>query len=153
MGGRILALKEQAGYRPVLIVQSINRYPQRNNHLPTTVFAGEQVLLPFGPTGGTSTAQPYKYSEWFSALLRQPLVWNQMRPNLREDLEQYLHMWPKLPIFSVKQATLTLLAAGTDPLRGSWLQFAGNVPLFDQPDWWVETDEELFDYDYGIRND
>ncbi len=151
MGGRILAVNEKFGYRPVLVVQSINRYPQRNATRGSTVLAGEQVLLPFAGQVGTSTPQNYQFNEWFANMIGVETVWNQMRPRIMETYDQYISdqrsplTW--LPIFPVGEATLKLIAAGNDPRWGYWLQFDGNIPLFSGEEWWVETDDDLWNYD------
>ena len=149
MGGNILAINEgfrETGYRPVLIVKAVQRYHQRNATRGSTVLEGDQVLLPFLGAVGTATPTNYAYNEWFAGLIGVPKVWNQMRPLLHESTELYIENLPKLPVFPVGKATMTLRASGCDPIHGYWLQFEGNIPLF-RGEWWVNTDEELLDYE------
>lgn len=131
----------------MLVVQTVNYYPQRNATQASTVLYGEQVLLPFTGAVGTAAPQDYTFWEWFQNLTGKPTVWNQMRAIPMETLDQYIMRWPKLPLFSIAQGTMTLLAAGNDPLKGYWLQFAGQIPIFNQPNWWEETEDELYSYD------
>jgi hypothetical protein len=149
MGGNILAINEgfrETGYRPVLIVKAVHRYRQRNATRGSTVLEGDQVLLPFLGAVGTATPTNYAYNEWFANLVGVPKVWNQMRALVNENTELYMENWPKLPVFPVGQAEMVLRAAGSDPIHGNWLQFEGNIPLF-RGEWWVETDDELLDYE------
>lgn len=148
MGGRILALNEGPGYRPVLVVQGIDRVPQYNARRASVVLRGDQVLFPLNGLVGTSTPVNFQYQQWFTSMIGVPRVWSQMRSRPPETLDQFIREWPRLPFFSVKEATLVLRAAGNDPTHGYWLQFDGErIPLFDQQRWWEEDDNDYYEYE------
>lgn len=155
MGGRILAINEGAGYRPVLVVQSVHFYPQFNANRPSTVLFGSQVMFPDGPYGGPiMSANDVSFSGFLSNLIGYPTVWNQLTPTPGETLDQFYTGWPQLPLTSVSQATVKLVASGYDPIRGYWIQFDNTIaPLFAQANWWDGEDlSGAFGAPTGIAN-
>jgi hypothetical protein len=146
MGGRILAFREERGYRPVLVVKTVTFYDQRDNYRPCTILTGDQVLLPAdGSSLGSAMPFNYQFQQFFEPQIGQRVAWNQMRSKTIYSLDSFYRHWWKLPLISIKQADLVLMAAGLDPTHGAWVQFEGKIPLFDQPEWWKEPEDEFYE--------
>lgn len=145
MGGRILALNEGMGYRPVLVVKTVTFYPQKDAYRPCTILTGDQVLLPLSGAIGSPLPVNYQFQQFFQPQIGKCVAWNQMRSIPIINLDSFYRRWWRLPVKSIKQANITLMAAGQDPTKGSWLQFEGKIPLFDQPDWYDEPEDDFYE--------
>ncbi len=139
--GRILAIEfkrnQQApnNFLPILLVNSIVQKTQ------TTVLWGQSLL---GAT--TANLGPVWYfqnllAEWSN----KPKLWaemSQINPNINNFPSDY-QLLPQLPpVQPIAVKTATLLATGVDPLRGYWMEFAGNYNLYFglfQGDWYNTT--------------
>jgi len=143
MGGRVLALNEGMGFRPILVVKHVHFYQQRDAFRACTVLVGDQVLLPLLGAIGSALPPTSQFNEFLAPQVGHPTVWNQMRSRPLDSYDLWVKEWWKLPLRSIKQATVTLVATGNDPRHGFWLQFDGFIPLFDQPDWWDEPEDDF----------
>lgn len=129
-GGRILAVNEKFGYRPVLTVKNFNFLPQFQNRAPSTWFYGVQMMSPYD--------DPTIYLKFLTPMIGESAIWSQVGLNDDETEEQVFANWPRLPLRLVANDRLTLVAAGRDPVAGYYCQFAGSTSLFSRPDWWKD---------------
>jgi hypothetical protein len=141
MGGRMLAINEGAGYRPIMTVQSVQFIPQLNARPAATMLYGSQLLfLADNPTG---------YSSFLNNYCNVKVLWAQLRIASEDSIEQIYTIWPKLPVDLIIERPLMILSAGKDLTAGYWVKFAGRIELFSQPDWY---DEEGFQCSYAPPN-
>lgn len=129
-GGKMLAINEGFGFRPVLIVQSFNFLPQLNERPATTFVYGMQCMFEYENVTG--------YVAYLRNFLGQSLLWDQLSLNVHDTEEQLEKAYPRMPLKRILEERLTLLSAGHDPLAGYYVQFAGPMRLFSQPRWWDE---------------
>lgn len=133
MPGRMLAINEGFGYRPIMIVRYFNLLPQLNERPATTFIYGEQIMFPSdNPTG---------YASFLRNFYGMTLPWNQLGMAVDDTIEMVYALYPRMPLRPVMEEHLTLLSAGKDPVAGYYVQFAGAMRLFSQPDWWVDGDD------------
>jgi hypothetical protein len=130
MGGRILALNENFGYRPLLNVVGFRFFPQENARTPRTQLWGNQLMFQYD--------NPALWKQYLDTLCAVPNVYDQMRLAYEDSPEEVYKLWPRLPVVKVAEETLTLQAYGKDVLLNYWLEFSGPIQLFSQHDWWVE---------------
>ena len=143
MGGRIMAIKEENGWRPVLRVESIVPVHAQGEYPESTILRGEQLFFQ------TQRLGDQRFVDWVRFLqnfYEVPTVWGQLRCIRLESMEEWMQMMrqaylPKIPVEPVQEANLKLLAAGYDKVKGYWLQFHGRLPLFQQRNWWQDHDE------------
>ena len=137
MGGKMLAINEKFGYRPILVVKEFNFLPQLNNRPPSTWFYGVQLMFQYdNPTAFVTFLKTFK---------GVPTVWSQLGIADNDTIQQVDAIWPKMPLHLVANETLTLLAGGKDPIRGYFLQFAGRIErLFTDPNWWKNSENIRF---------
>jgi hypothetical protein len=136
MGGRMLAINEGFGYRPLLTVKNFLFVPQLDDRPPSTWVYGDQLI--------SLADMPTEYVTFLRPIMGKQSLWCQLSVSPDETEEQIYAIWPKFPIRVVLQQALTLLHAGKDPLKGYYVQFAGHMGLFSQPDWW--RDEPATNY-------
>lgn len=135
MGGRMLALKEAFGYRPLLVVKNITFVSQLNERPPSTFLYGDQVMF--------LADRPTDYASFLRNFYGQPeTIWCQLADAHEESLDIVYALFPRKAFHLVLEQPLVLLSAGKDPLAGYYVQFAGDIRLFAQRDWWVETEED-----------
>lgn len=135
MGGRILALKEEFGYREIMVVTSVEYIPQLNDRRPSTVLLGDQLMFQYDNRTG--------YVTFMRSLFNQKLPWSQLSlATANETEQQAMDIFPRLPWVPICEEELTLIRAGHDPLKGYYVQFDGTIRMFSQPRWW--EDEETF---------
>lgn len=132
MGGKILAINEGFGYRPILVVHSFNFLPQLNDRAPSTFVYGDQIMF--------MTDRPTDYVSFLRKFFGQELVWSQL--GMANDTEeQIVAIWPKMPLKLVMNESLRILRAGKDPIAGYYVQFDGPIRLFSQHEWWKDHEE------------
>jgi hypothetical protein len=137
--GRMLAVNEGFSFRPILAVQSFQFVNATAQTPQSTLIFGSQLM--YEPIMEDRSG----FRMFIKALYNQPTLYTQMRPRLHETLEEFNYEWRMmatvLAVVPTAQAELTMINGGYDPIRGYWLQFAGHVPFFDLPDWWVDRPE------------
>lgn len=132
--GKILAIKEAAGYRPLMVVNTINYIPQKDSQRPSTVFYGNQLMFGFDNRPAWVT---------FMRLMEgRELTYSQLRMSTDYDtIDSEEMIWPKLPLVQVAEEKLTMIRGGHDPLAGYYVQFNGHARvIFAQCDWWHDTE-------------
>jgi len=135
MGGRMLAIDEGSGYRPILTVQTIQYIPQLNARPASTILFGSQLLF--------QVDNPSGYQSFLQAYVGVATLWAQLRMATELSEEQLYLIWPKLPIELVIEQPISILAAGNDPVAGYWVQFPGTITLFSQTNWYDESDDQV----------
>jgi len=141
MGGRVLAINEGSGYRPILSVTSVVYIPQQDARSPSTVVYGNNMV---------NIPENYGvFRTFFVDKVLTSMLWAQLRISEQvleaemDDVEWTL--WPRLPVVKIMQERLVMLGAGKDDLRGYYVQFQGGpIRLFSQPDWWKENYDEEY---------
>lgn len=123
------------GWRTVMSVQSIWAKVQ------TTVLFGNSLYMIWYNIGQLDPQQGFKF--FLSQYYNIPMNWAQFAnlPPAARPAQVYRGMGPtpNAPPFSppVEMGPITMLNAGFDPLRGYWIEFAGNYflsfPIFK--DW------------------
>ncbi len=133
MNGRTLAINEGFGYRPIMVVKAFNFLPQFNERPPSTWVYGDQIMWP--------SDNQVQYTSFMRSYYGLKIPWAQVGAATELDEDQLFAIFPRLPIRLVAEEPLVLLSAGKDPIAGYYVQFAGAMQLFSQPDWWVETEQ------------
>lgn len=136
MGGKVLALIEERGYRPLLVVRNVSHIPQQDARQPSTAFYGLQLMFPSDDRPG--------WVAFMRLLLNKPALYAQLALPSNDTEQQVMDLYPRLPWIEVGAEELTLLKGGHDPVAGYYVQFAGTARLFSQAQWWVEN-EEFYD--------
>jgi hypothetical protein len=137
MGGKILALREEFGYRPLLVVREVVVDGQN------TRFYGDQVLFPSDGYLGITTYPNFQFDEFLAPWIGVTTAWDQVRLQPFANISEFRKSWPHLPFDLIAEAQLILAGAGQDLLRGWWMEFEGtSIPMFNQPTWWVDSDDE-----------
>ncbi len=135
LGGRMLAINEGFGYRPILSVQSVVFVPQKDARPPSTYVYGIQLMF--------RNDVPTMFTGFLKDKFGTVLPWDQLRVLVNDTEEQIYTLWPKMPIAVVLEEQLRMIAAGKDPVKGYFVQFAGGpIRLFSQREWWKETEDD-----------
>jgi hypothetical protein len=134
MGGRMLAINEGFGFRPILTVKAFNFVPQLQDRPPCTIIYGEQLMF--------QQDNPLLYMKFLSDKFGSVMPWDQLRIASNDTPEQIYAIWPRFPVVVVLEERLKLLDAGKDMLKGYWVKFEGGpIKLFSQPDWWKQSED------------
>jgi hypothetical protein len=137
--GRILAVNEGYGFRPLISVQGVKHIHAQGAMPDSTLLNGQQLMYI------TNQEDRAGWSHFIRQYFHTPLLWNQLKGRTHETLEEFIYEWRWfgniLEVVPTAQAELTLLAGGYDPVMGYWMQFAGTVPFYLLPDWWEERPE------------
>jgi len=130
MGGRILAINQGMGYRPILNVQTIQFIPSTTT--PSTFLFGQR-LLP-GTSSPFSADDPTSFTTYLNQYVGVAALWDQLQPASQNGQNVTYTVAPMMPVKLVLEQQLMLVAAGKDPVAGYWVQFAGAINLFSQSD-------------------
>jgi hypothetical protein len=137
LGGRMLAINEGFGYRPLLTVKTVKFVHQFQDRPPCTIVYGDQLMF--------QQDNPALYMKFLSDKYGTVLPWDQLRIANEDTLEQVYALWPKFPVVVVLEENLKLIDAGKDLLAGYWVKFEGGpIKLFSQPEWWKESEDFEF---------
>lgn len=112
------------GYRAIIAVTRITA------KLQTTVYFGNSLYMIHNEVGQLDAVQGYQFflNQW----LNRPMTWGQLAevpPNPLVSTRRFMLAPPMPPLPPTSEGTMSLLSSGFDPLRGYWLEFAGNFFL------------------------
>ena len=133
MGGRILAIREEFGYRPLMVVRTVTPIPQLNERPPSTVFYGNQLMFQYDNRPGWVT--------FMKTVIGQRVKYSQLAIAKNETEQVEMEMFPRTPWIPILEEDLVMLRGGHDPIMSYYVQFAGQPRIFTQPDWWKEDEE------------